>query len=361
MDSSGNLYGTTTSGGTYGYGTVFELSPSGSSWTESVIWNFGASIGGVGDGKTPYANLTIDLGGNLYGTTSAGGYLGYGRVFELSYSAALSQWTEIVLWDFAGGNEGKTPWGGVILDSTGNLYGTTAYGGTSGYGIVYQLIPGSTSVLTVLHSFTGPGTPTDGVYPNSSLFMDLSGNLFGTTLNGGVHSYGTAYELSPTGTGSYTESVIYSFGSLGDGRVPYSGLVMDSSGNLYGTASAGGSSGNGTVYKLSLSGSSWGETTIWSFAGTTDGGTPYGGIVLDSSGNLYGTTAYGGTSGSSLGTVFELSPGLSWSKTILHNFGSSGDANNPYSGVLMDSSGNLYGTTYAGGASNHGAVYKIVP
>ncbi len=229
-DPKGNLYGTTYSGGTSAYGTVFELTPTG---TKTVLHSFA----GGADGLFPTQGLVRDPHGNLYGTTESGGAYGGGIVFKLT-----STGKETVLYSFTGGADGAYPSAGLIRDPQGNLYGTTLIGGDSGYGTVFGLTP--TGKETVLYSFTGEGG--DGVYPNAGVIRDPRGNLYGTTVYGGAYGHGTLFKVTPTGT----ETVLYSFTGETDGADPIAGLVRDPHGNLYGVTPSGGASGYGTVYKL---------------------------------------------------------------------------------------------------------------
>jgi len=333
QDASGNLYGTTYYGGAYTYGTAFELSTG----PETVLHSFG---NGMGDGSSPFAGLVRDSSGNLYGTTYSGGASGYGTVFMLDTTGK-----ETVLHSFAGGADGKAPiYGSLVRDGSGNLYGTTKLGGASGVGTVFKVT--KTGKETVLYSFTNG---LDGGYPFAGLVRDTSGNLYGTTYSGGASSVGTVFKVTKTGT----ETVLYSFSGGADGEYPYAGLVRDSLGNLYGTTSEGGASNVGTVFKVTPTGQ---ETVLYSFAGGTDGANPFAGLVRDRKGNLYGTTEAGGASG--VGTVFKLS--ATGQETVLHTFtGATMDGANPFGGLVRDAAGNLYGTTFVGGAFGHGAVYKI--
>jgi len=189
--------------------------------------------------------------------------------------------------------------------------------------------------------------------------MDSSGNLYGTTYGGGATTYGTVFELSPSSDSAWTLTVLHSFGTAGDGIYPVASLIMDESGNLYGTTEGGGLYGSGTAFKLTSANGAWTEEEIVGFeGGVKDGAAPTGRLLPDKKGNLYGTTSLGGPNNS--GTVFRLS-GAPWRKTILHSFGNSGDGRNPYAGLITDSTGALYGTTYGGGANGHGTVFKLVP
>ena len=335
MDGSGNLYGTTYNGGTNGVGTVFKITPTG---TESVLYSFGTGL----DGQAPYAGLIMDVSGNLYGTTPSGGTNGVGTVFKINPAG-----TESVLYSFGTGSDGQNPNAGLIMDLSGNLYGTTYNGGTNGttsYGTVFKIT--AAGAESVLHSF---GTGSDGMAPAAGLFMDGSGNLYGTTVNGGTHGYGTVFTITAAGS----ESVLYSFGTAsGDGQYPHAGLIMDGSGNLYGTTPSGGTIGVGTVFKITPTGT---ESLLHSFGTGSDGQAPSAGLIMDLSGNLYGTTSVGGTNG--FGTVFKIS--AAGTESVLYSFATGLDGRNPVAGLIMDVSGNLYGTTELGGTNGVGTVFKI--
>ena len=335
LDKKGNLYGTTSFGGAYGYGTVFKVTPSGA---ETILHTFG----GGGDGAYPEAGVVLDKKRNLYGTTSFGGGSGYGTVFKVTPSGA-----ETILYGFGASGQEGIPYGGVILDKLGNLYGTTTYGGTYDLGTVFELTPSGTE--TILYSFGG--TSRDGYYPQASLVLDKKGNLYGTTLAGGTYYEGTVFKLTPSGT----ETVLYSFGSVNeDGYYPQAALTLGKKGNLYGTTPEGGAYDAGTVFEVTPSGT---ETILHSFGASGDGVNPYGSLALDTQGNLYSTTAFGGAYGS--GTVFEVTP--SGTETVLYSFGANGDGANPYSGLILNKLGNLYGTTQLGGANNQGTVFQVAP
>ena len=301
FDAAGNLYGTMGGGGVGGYGTVFELTPTaGGGWSEEVLYSFGEGT----DGGGPYAGVIFDKNGNLYGTTTKGGTYGWGTVFELT-PAAGGGWTETVLHSFNNnGTDGYTPLAGLIFDAVGNLYGTTWHGGAYGYpgGTVFELTPtaGGGWTETVLHSFNG----TDGSNPYAGLIFDVAGNLYGTTSNGGDYGLGTVFELTPAAGGGWTEQVLHSFNGT-DGNGPIAGLIFDKNGDLYGTTAGGGNYGHGTVFELTpTAGGGWAEQVLLSFEGS-GGGDPQSGLIFDAAGNLYGTTQNGGAG---VGTVFELSP-----------------------------------------------------
>jgi uncharacterized repeat protein (TIGR03803 family) len=330
--------------------------------TETVLYSFK----GGSDGAGPNSALAADSSGNLYGTTSFGGNnncfgSGCGIVYELSPSAN-GEWTEKILYTFTGGADGSVP-GGVILDSAGNLYGTTYGGGNPNCdnggigpcGTVFELSPNAngTWTETVLHAFTGN---PDGANPEGGLVMDPSGNLYGTTIfggNGAPQGFGAVFEVSPTKSG-WTESVIYNFSGYPDGADPTGSLIFDSAGNLYGTTSAGGVSstflGFGTVFKLAPTPGVWQKTTLYSFQGGGNGGDPASGVVYDTKGNIFGSLS---NFANGYGALFELSPlaGGGWGETMLYNFCSRNnciDGNGPGT-VLLDQAGNIYGLTGSGG------------
>jgi uncharacterized repeat protein (TIGR03803 family) len=370
FDKAGNLYGTTLQGGTHDEGMVFELSPlAGGSWKEQVLYNFNGK-----DGASPYGGLILDAAGNLYGTTAYGGSGHSGTVFELS-PVAGGGWQHQILYSFQGQKDGAVPYAGLVFDAAGNLYGTTRDGGGGectdggfevGCGTVFELTPAGGVAWTekILHEFHEDGT--DGYVPSSNLIFDAAGNLYGTTSHGSApDGPGTVFELSPAVDGSWTEKLLYTFGNSPDGNTPSSGVIFDALGNLYGMTIAGGSAGGGgTVYELMpAAGGVWTESILQSFSdGAGQGGFfPQGGVIFDDAGNLYGSTTDGGVY--SFGTAFKLTPlgNGSWTKTILHNFNynpSGGDAGDP-SGLVFDGSGNLYGTGFLGGAYRGGAVFEI--
>lgn len=255
FDSAGNLYGTAEGGGDQGDGAVFELSPTaGGSWTETLIYSFSPNKKGLGDGKSPACNLIFDSAGNLYGTTRTGGSLGNGTVFELTHTGG-GAWTETVLYSFASGStDGAYPLGGLIFDSSGNLYGTASQGGPQGAGTVYKLTPSSSGgwTETVLYFFQPTFPSTDGNYPIGNLVSDSSGDLFGTTAEGGIGDCfglgpvcGIVYKLTPA-AGLWTETVLHYFNDNGsDGYYPFAGLVPGAGGDLYGATELGGTAGRG--------------------------------------------------------------------------------------------------------------------
>lgn len=348
-DTAGNLYGTTSSGGLNGHGAVFELVNSSGTYTETVLYSFTDSNG---DGAIPYGGVILDSKGDLFGTTYSGGS-GYGTVFELVNSGGI--YTENILYRFTGTNgDGANPRARLVMDSSGDLFGTT-YNGGVGYGTVFELADsGSTYTYQVLHSFTNTGG--DGENPNAGLVTDSSGNLYGTTVYGGSAQSGTVFKLTKS-SGTYAESVLYSFSGInGDGANPYDGLVADSAGNLYGTTGSGGLDGYGTVFKITTSGQ---ESVLYSFQQpSTNGASPFGGVALDSSGDIYGTTEAGGAG---YGTVFELADSSgTYTEKLLHSFtNTNGDGLLPYAGLIRGAGGNLFGTTIYGGSAFSGTVFEV--
>jgi len=281
-DPAGNLYGTTVYGGTSGAGVLYKVDSSGK---ETVLYNF---TGGA-DGGYPYATPIADSAGNLYGTTENGGTANPngGVVYKVDVAGH-----ETVLHSFTGGADGQIPSAGVIRDSAGNLYGTTQYGGTGGWGVVYKLDTSGTE--TVLYTFTGGA---DGAKPFAGVIGDSQGGLYGTTYSGGTGA-GVVYRLDKTGK----ETVLYTFTGGADGGQPLTGVIGDAAGNLYGTTSHGGTANVGVVYELGPGGH---ETVLHSFTGGADGGSPNG-VIRDSAGDLYGTAEDGGKS--SGGVVYLIKP-----------------------------------------------------
>jgi uncharacterized repeat protein (TIGR03803 family) len=367
MDRGGNLYGTASAGGK-GYGTVFKLSHRGSGWVFDPIYAFAGGANGEG----PTARVILGPDGTLYGTTYAGGVsgcsggYGCGTVFNLKPSptvckTTLCSWVGTVLYSFNGGSDGANPLlGDLIFDQTGNLYGTTENGGVvgcsgNGCGTAFELSPvGRGWTEKVLYSFTGTGS--DGANPFAGVTFDHGDvHLYGTTKSGGIVSNGTVFELSPLGS-SWTENVIYSFQGPSDGYAPIGGIIFDPSGLLTGTTSSGGLNGGGIAFQLD---SIYAETVLYNFVGPAGGGS-YGNLTADAAGNLYGTAYDDGAYGN--GSVFELSPSPDgWTFTDLHDFTGGSDGLCPYGNVVLDAQGNLYGTAGAGGQYGYGVVWEITP
>jgi len=366
FDAAGNLYGTTEVGGLYDGGTVFELTPgTGGVWTQKVLYSFHKYGNG---GRYPEGSLVFDTAGNLYGTTQQGGPNNAGTVFELTPGTG-GIWTETTLHRF-NIKDGYSPWAALIFDKSGNLFGTTEYGGNHNNGVIFELSPKSGGGWSekLLHTFNHPHSHSpDGAQPMAELMFDALGNLYTTTFGGGPGPVGTVVELTPHPGANWTEAVIDSFGGLHTARNPAAGLVSDATGNLYGTTKGGGGHCNcGTVFELTpQSGGGWAETRLFAF-GNTSGAEPTASLIFDANGNLYGTAT--GSGAYQQGTVFELMPaaGGTWTETVLHDFKNDGtDGNQPRGGLVFDSSGNLYGTTGYGGNTacqlGCGTIFKITP
>jgi uncharacterized repeat protein (TIGR03803 family) len=352
---NGSLYGTTVGGGggtqcnneKGGCGTVFRITSQG---TETVLYAFS----GGSDGGGPWSNLVVDASGNLYGTTEEGG-LGAGTVFKLTPNGK-----ESVLYALEGAPDGLSPRGNLVADNSGNLYGTTILGGNTGgdecqslgCGTVFKVAPDGTE--TVLHVFRGG---SDGFEPLGGVILDSQGNLYGTTLAGGgsgcgdSFGCGTVFEVTPDGT----ETVLYAFQGGNDGAFPEDAPMIDGSGNLNGTTFEGGASNRGTVFKLAPDGT---EGVLFEFSYGSDGYFPLAGLIEDGGGNLYGTTSDGGVGcdGGGCGTVFELTP--EGKEKVLYSFKKARGAH-PAAGLLMGSSGTLYGTAPRGGKHKDGVVFRV--
>jgi uncharacterized repeat protein (TIGR03803 family) len=356
--AGGALYSTTLNGGANGMGTIFKLTPArGGGFTENIVHAFA----GGADGANPWQGVSADLLGSLYGLTSSGGVAGTGTVFKLSTKG------EGPLYSFQGNGDGANPTGFPNEDLTGSVYGTTENGGTAGAGTVFALRPNRNGYSEqVLYSFKGGN---DAQQPHGGLLEDLLGSLYGTSYFGGTSGAGTVFKLTPSWSGGYNESIIHSFNGT-DGSIPNASMIEDWTGTLYGTAtwggtgtcnnSYGGFGGCGTVFKLTPSWNGYTETTLYSFQGGTDGAAPNGGLFKDAQGNLYGTTYYGGANGG--GTVFELSPQRngSYVENVVWSFGTAGDGTHPAGGMIAFGNA-LYGTTVYGGTINQGTVFSITP
>jgi len=343
-----NIYGTTSAGGTYDQGTIFKLTPGG---TLTTLYNF-CSKTNCTDGAQPFGGLLQFSDGNFYGTTYTGGTHGWGTVFKITPAGVLT-----TLHSFAGGpNDGGYPYAGLIAVG-GNFYGTTWYGGANSAGAavagtVFEVTPAGK--LTILYSFCSQSNCADGAGPYAAL-VETGGNLYGTTSAGGTNSQGTVFEITQTGT----LTTLHDFcsqgtdGSCTDGGSPYAGLVF-ANGNLYGTTTwGGGASYVGNVYQITLAGQ---LTSLYSFCSKTnctDGDLPYGGLAQASDGNLYGTTEYGGTKNQ--GTLFKVT--TAGKLTTLHSF-SLANGIYPYGG-LVEGNGVLYGATSSGGSRYDGTIFSL--
>jgi uncharacterized repeat protein (TIGR03803 family) len=373
-DQAGNFYGTTEGAGAHGYGTVFQLSQVGGHWTEAVLYAF-CALSNCSDGGKPFGELILDQAGNLYGITLLGGSVGGGTVFELTPQG--STWTETVIYNFPSNIQ---PAHGLVFDEAEDLYGAMCNGGVYGAGAVFQLTPGQGGwTAALIHSFTGH----DGSCPVSGPIINVGGNLYGSF--SGTSNTGGVYELkAPLTQGdAWIERVLYGFKGGNDGANPSGRLVFDQKGNLYGVTRQGGTSKGGTVFQLVRQGVSWTEAVIYSFCSQphcSDGKDPRAGVIVDGKGNLYGTTYFGGNGGdcgtfaNECGTVFQLTPpasqGGAWTETVLHNFNNTGgDGNLPEFGLIHGKFGSLWGTTPEGGktvgpcAANGGCgtVFRVFP
>jgi len=336
QDAAGNLYGTTSAGG-YGFGVVFKLDTADH---QTVLHAFQGP-----DGATPHGALVLDGAGNLYGTTSDGGDSGMGTVFKIN-----SRGVETVLHSFTGYPDGAHPYAGLVMDSSGNLYGTSENGGTYGSGTVFEI--DTIGIESVLHSFEGGSI--DGADPKARLILDPDGNLYGTTFAGGSGGYGTVFKIDTTNT----ETILYNFTGRYDGGNPFGGVTRDANGVLYGTTETTGlprvprpyGCCKGNVYKLK--GNT--ETVLYAFSGGNDGGIPASDLVLYN-GVLYGTTLSGGPG--HRGTVFSVTIATG-SESILHGFTGVADGGNPEGGLLMNAEGVLYGTAEKGGVFLQGTVFQ---
>ena len=343
-DGAGNLYGTTNRGAPWQSGTVFKVDKTGK---ETVLYSFTGGEDGFGP-----SGLIRDTAGNLYGTTRQDSVSGNGTVFRLDKTGE-----ESVLYRFTGSIDGGIPEAGLIRDPAGNFYGTAVQGGAmtdcehAGCGVVFKL--DTADKETVLYAFTGGA---DGKNPEAGLTRDAAGNLYGTTDGGGnlscnaPYGCGVVFKVDPTGK----ETVLYSFSGGTDGGNPTSGVIRDGSGNLYGTILLGSIHQAGAVFKVTAKGK---ETVLYNFTGGADGGYPYGGLVRDGAGNLYGTANTFGAYG--FGTVFKLD--VHGNLTVLHAFTGGADGGYPYAGLVRDAAGDLYGTAYYGGSAGVGTVFEITP
>jgi hypothetical protein len=408
FDKAGNLYGATRGGGPescapdgYDCGTVYQLAPpikKGDPWTETILIQFKGKASN--DVSVPSGGLIIDNAGNLYGVSGFGGTgncvilgtsAGCGTVYELSPPKQKGgQWTETILYSFKGGNDGYYPGGNLTFDKTGNLYGATVFGGGKGNtcdqyfggycGTVFKLSPpkqkGGNWTEKVLHSFAGG---TDGANPNGEFVLDGEGNMYGTTFSGGNSGCKTAGSVgcgtvmtlvSPVSKGSkWSERILHRFVGQ-DGAEPDAGVILDATGNLFGTASAGGSGIYGVIFEVSKSGGRWSERALYSFTGGSDCATPEGALTLSATGDLYGTT-YGGTELCPWGNVFQMKRPKkedgTWTRVALYSFEGPPDGGDPAAILLLDKNNNLYGTTLLGGTgttcgrSGCGAVFELRP
>lgn len=369
---AGYFLGTTSQDGPTGAGTVYQLSPNGiGGWGYETLYNF-CSVSGCSDGIGPQSGLILGSAGNLYGTTSMGGNSsnpncghGCGVVFELASNGGV--WTQTVLYAFSGGSDGATPMSSLVMDSAGNLYGTTSAGGVNsaycaqGCGVLFTLRRGAdgTWKQKVLHAFCTVTGCADGAVPNGLAF-DAAGNLYCTTAQAGRYGGGTLLQITPRAYGGWNGKLLHSFGKGSDGVSPNPGLALDASGNLYGTTNRGGSLGSGVAFELTLdSNGRWIERILHTFCSATncaEGGLPLAGLTIDPRGRLFGSTSVGG--GDQLGTVYMLEQYARdhWNDTPIYS-SSSGNFDDQ---VTLDPTGNIYTPTTIGGTNNLGSVIEVV-
>ena len=370
-DDAGRLYGTTSSGGGANAGVVFELDPDG---TYLILQDLGG-----GNGVNPSSGLLLDSAGNLYGTTFGGGANGGGVVFELTPDPDHVTWTYTVLYSFCAQpncTDGTHASGGVIMDGSGNLYGTTRQGGDTNWGTVFQLAPqpDGTWTETVLYSFCALDSCADGAHPETGVAIDSAGNLYGTVRDGGwIGSFGLGGVFQvPSGGG---ENLIFGFDPQfprSNGATPAAGVIVDVNGNLFGTTLAGGMFDHGVVFGVTPDGTT--ETTFYRFcqeSNCADGSEPTAALIIDQFDNVFGTTAFGGTGGGAglpcglgqCGTIFSLAfPDRT--ETVLYSFcqqANCSDGREPRAGLIEDGAGNLYGTTASGGDAGRGVVFRLSP
>ena len=359
IDGAGNLYGTTSAAGGWGFGNVYRLVRSGSAWDFYLLYTFQGYTQWSQDGGSPYARVTIGPDGALYGTTRIGGFgdgcreeHGCGTVYKLQPQFG-GGWKETLLYQF-GYFDGDHPfYGDVVFDHAGNLYGSTVVGGAYLQGAVYKLTPANGSwTQSLVYSFSGP----DGSTPLNGPTVDSNGNLYGTTSAGGANGWGTAYSLQRSGSG-WVETTLHSFQGGSDGITPSSAVVLDQGGNLYGVTESGGIAGGGTAFELTQGAQGvWSMSTFFPFTGTGFQGS-YRTLARDSAGNLYGTTVAGGIYHQ--GSVFKLTFNGAWIYTSLHDFTGGADGAYPYGVLSFDAAGNIYGTASAGGTYGDGVVFQI--
>jgi len=352
-DRAGNLYGTTAAGGTNHGGTVFKMVHTSRGWMLNTLYDFADGS----DGASPDVRVTMGADGALYGTNTAGAEFGGGVIFKLQVpTRALGEWTETSLYAFAfEQNEYGSP---LTFDSAGKLYGAVAHWSGNDRGAVYQLVRnGDSWILNLIYQFAGGN---DGSDPRGSLAIDAAGNIYGVTEDDGRYGNGNVYELSPSGSG-WTKTVLHDFQGGNDGLIPFGGLIFDHSGNLLGSTGSGGPGNGGTVFQLSPQpGGGWTYSLVYGFPGQSSWG-PTGSLTVDQAGNIYGARNDPGTLGNN-GSIFELtySDGV-WNYINLHSFAGFDDGAEPNGSLVVDGTGNVYGTAGDGGAYDYGLVFEITP
>jgi len=354
MDRAGNLYGTTHSGnqGT-NWGNVYELRQHGTGWIFNALELFDGAL---------ESGVVFGPNGTLYGTSPNNiSTLVYGYVYNLAppinsfCHSVMCHWNSTVLYGFTGGADGWAPrYGSLVFDSAGNMYDTTSLGG-NGNGVVFEMShSGPAWTEQPIYTFSG----ADGANPFSGVIFDSAGNLYGTTTQGGANGFGAVYELTRVGL-SWTEKVLYSFQGGNDGSLPTAGVILDQAGDLYGSTNAGGAGGGGTVFELTPSGGNWNYSLIHSFTGGSDCG-PWGNLNFDAAGNLVGTTLCDGAFNA--GNVFRLTnSGGTWTYTSVYDFTGGDDGKYPYCNVIFDTAGDMFGTAFRGGTVGQGTVWEITP
>jgi hypothetical protein len=365
-DAQGNLYGVTATGGenscaARSCGVVFELSLGVSgAWTERIIYDF---KGGTADGSSPATQLAFDANGDLFGATALGGTNGFGTIFEL-IPAHNKKWTEKIIYNFAT-QDGTSPGSVLTLDRQGNIYGSMTNFGANGYGTVFVISPQANGAWNekILWQFSGP----DGRYPYGGVVLDSKGNIYGTTNAGGAYNFGTVYTLYAGGGGNFVERTLYSFKGQGDGASPIAPLSIDAQNNVYGTTSNTyilGAAIPSVAFGFIADGSKWKVKVLYIFGTSRFDGYNPSGLTLDARGNLYGTTTYGGSgcNNPGCGNVFKLTrprTGEEWTETILHQFEGAEDGSESTANVLLYNT-QVYGATrYGGGRSGYGVVFAV--
>ena len=353
LDGRGNLYGTTAYGGN-GAGVVYKMVHANGGWTFATLYKFGQH----NDAAVPYAGVVLGPDGSLYGTTYAGGTNDAGTVFNLRPPARFppnifAPWTETVLHSFGGGTDGVNPYDAVTFDAVGNIYGTTSGGGSYGPGTVFELSPSAGGwTESVIYNFSGP----NGAFPFSNVIFDNTGNLYGTTLQGGSDGrFGAIYELTYLAGVGWSESFLYSFTDPTTGAEPYAGLTFGPSGNLYGSAA----DGVGVIFQLTPFNGTWSYSSLYGSGGGIEPCGALGSLVTDAAGNLYGTTNCDGGAAGSIFKMTHINGG--WTYTTLYGFTGGDDGAYPQASVAFDANGNLYGTTTQGGLYGNGVVWEFTP
>lgn len=361
-DATGSLYGMTVQGGDYNSGTVFQMSPSQTGWAMSVLYEFTSGP----DGGQPYGGVTLDTAGNVYGTAVVGGSWtgcpedGCGVVWRLKPGGALG-WEQDVIHAFQG-TDGYGPGGPLSIDAQGNLYGMTPGGGAFGLGTIFKLEPTVAGPWrhSIVHDFTGGDDGGGG--SKARLLIEPDGSLVGVATTGGAYGVGTVFRVTPAAGGTWTFDTLHAFTGIPDGIFPYGGLVKDAQGSFYGTTYYGGVHDLGTVYRLSPSGGAWVETVLHDFSDGKDGAYPISALAFGSDGALYGTTSLGGVNGGN-GTLFRMKPNAAglWRTTVVYSF-SGPDGELPYSGVVLEPlTGDLFGTAVHGGDNDDGTLFRYKP